>query len=101
MLNIATNNKEKITVTAAPNGPIDGALRITVQDGDATFEQDPATPLAFKAVSGAVAGQSHYLVEGDVRAGAEVVLISEVVEYTVSQAEATAFGLSAGAVEPK
>lgn len=101
MFSVTTDNKSKITVTATPDGPIDGPLRVTVQDGDGTVEQDPATPLSFKAVSGSIAGQTHYLVEGDVRAGADVSLISEVVEYTVSAAEAKSLGMAAGPVEPK
>ena len=101
MLSVACNNKQKVAITASPDGPIDGALRVTVTEGDGTVEQDPATPLSFKAVSGSIAGQTKYLVEGDVRAGSDVVLISEVVELTVSAAEATSFGLSAGAVEDK
>jgi hypothetical protein len=101
MHSVSCNNRQKVTVTASPDGPIDGALRVTVQDGDGTFEQDPASPLSLKVVSGTIAGQTHYLVEGDVRAGAEVVLISEVIELTVSSAEARSFGLATGAVEDK
>ena len=101
MLSATCNNRQKVTINASPDGPLDGALRVSVQEGDGTVEQDPSTPLSFKAVSGPIAGQTKYLVEGDVRAGDEVVLISEVVELTVSAAEATSFGLSAGATEPK
>lgn len=101
MVSVACTTKQKVPITASPDGPIDGALRVTVTEGDGTVEQDPATPLAFKAVSGSIAGQTKYLVEGDVRAGSDVVLISEVVELTVEAAEATSFGLTAGAPEPK
>jgi hypothetical protein len=101
MFPVACDNTQKVPITASPDGPIDGALRITVTEGDGTFLQDPATPLVFTAVSGSIAGQTKYLVEADVRAGADVSLISEVVELTVSAAEAKSLGMSAGAPEPK
>jgi hypothetical protein len=101
MLSVSCNNRQKITITATPDGPIDGALRVSVTEGDGTVEQDPATPLSFKAVSGTIAGQTKYLVEADVRAGADESLISEVVELTVSAAEAKSLGMAAGAVEDK
>lgn len=101
MLSIQCTNKEKKTVIAEPDGPIDGALRITVQSGDGTFEQDPAKPLEFKAVSGPIAGQTVYLVEADVKAGAEEKLIQETVELTVDAAEATGFGFREGPTELK
>ena len=101
MLSIACNNLQKITVTATPNGPLDGPLRVTVQSGDGTVEQDPATPLVFKAVSGPTASQTVYLVEGDAKEGAGEDFISETVELTVSAAAATSLGMSAGAIELK
>jgi hypothetical protein len=101
MFAIACDNRQKVTVVATPNGPIDGALRVTVQSGDGDFAQNPATPLSIDFLSGTIAGQTQYLVEGDVRAGAEVVLISEVVELTVSAAEATGFGLAVGSISLK
>jgi hypothetical protein len=101
MLPVACNNKQKVTINASPDGPLDGALKITITEGDGTFEVDPNTPLSFKAVSGPIAGQTKYLVEADVRAGTDVVLISEVIELTVSSAEATSLGFSVGAIELK
>lgn len=107
MLQIACTNDQKVTVVATPKtdggrpAAIDGALRVTVQSGDGTFEQDPATPLQFKAVSGDAPGVTSYLVEADADLGAGVVLIQDIVELTVTGAQASNFGLAAGPVEPK
>jgi len=101
MLSVTCNNRQKVTIVASPDGPIDGALRVTIQDGDGTIEQNPSTPLEVTVVSGSIAGQTHYLVEADVRGGAEESLISEVIELTVSAAEARSLGMSVGAVKDK
>jgi hypothetical protein len=107
MLSVACSNEEKVTVTANPQtssgrpARFDGALVVEVQSGDGTVEQDPATPNAFKAVSGDVAGQTVYLVKGDTDLGAGTVHIEETVELTVSGAAAASFGLVAGVIEPK
>jgi hypothetical protein len=107
MLAVACNNAEKVTVTATPvtssgrPARFDGALKLTVQSGSGTFEQDPATPNRFKAVSGDDPGTTVYLVEADVDLGAGVTNISDTVELTVTGENAAAFGLAAGVVEPK
>lgn len=107
MLNIASTNEEKVTVIATPltgqgrPAQVDGPLRVTVQSGSGTVEQDPAKPLEFKAVSGDAPGETVYLVEADADLGAGVTLISDTVVYAVAGAQAASFGLSAGAVEPK
>jgi len=107
MLNIACTNEEKVPVTASPvsatgkPAPVDGALKITVQSGEGTFEQDPAFPLVFKAVSGDNPGETSYLVEADADLGEGVVTISDVVVLTVSSASAVSFGLAAGPAEPQ
>lgn len=106
-LAIACTNEEQIPVTASPvtaNGApaqVDGPLRVTVQSGDGTVVQDPATPLIFTARSGAAAGDTVYLVEADADLGTGVTLISDLVTLTVTSATAASFGLTAGAVEPK
>ena len=107
MLDIASTNEEEADVVANPTtgsgkpATFDGPLRVTLQSGDATFRQDPATPNTVTFVSGAP-GVSEFLVEGDAdRDPGEERLLQEVVRYTVSGAEAEAFGLSAGAVRPK
>jgi hypothetical protein len=114
MFPVTCDNASKIIVNATPNGRLDGALRIRVDSGDGTFEQDPATPNSFKAVSGAAVfdpndpastvGITVYKVSGDVRAGADESLIEEDVVLTVTavpEPEATNLGFSVGAVEPK
>ena len=114
MFPVTCDNFSKITVNSSPDGTLDGPLRVTVTSGDGTFEQDPATPLSVKFVSGtavadpadptSAAGQTVYRVEGDVRSGPDVVLIGDDVVLTVTArppAEATTLGFSVGAVEPK
>jgi hypothetical protein len=102
MLEIACTNEEKVPVTATPKtatgraAQFDGALRITVQSGDGTFEQDAATPNSFNAISGDAPGETSYLVEGDADLGAGVVLVQDTVVLTVSGANATSFGLTGG-----
>lgn len=114
MFPVSCTNAEKITVNASPNGRLDGALRVRVDSGDGTFEQTPASPNSFKAVSGtavfdpndpaSTVGITVYKVSGDVRQGSAESLIEEDVVLTVSavpEAEATNLGFSVGAVEPK
>lgn len=106
-LGVASNNEQKIKVTAQPQttsgrpAQIDGAVRVSVQSGEATFTQDPAEPLSFFAVSGDNPGTTEYLVEADADLGAGVVNIQDIVTYEVSGAQAANFGLVAGAPEPK
>ena len=106
-LNVACTNDEKVTVIASPKSTggrpanVDGPLRITVQSGDGTFEQDAATPLVFKAVSGDAPGDTVYLVEADADLGEGFVFIQDIVTLTVTSATAVSFGLTAGPVEPK
>lgn len=107
MLNVTSTNEEKVPITAAPltkgghPAKIDGALKVTVQSGNGTFEQDPATPLSFTVVSGDDPGQTVYLVEADVDLGEGVTNIQDTVTYDVVGAQAQSFGLSAGAAIPK
>jgi len=107
MLQVASTNEEKVPITATPitrggkPAAVDGALRVTVFDGDSTFEQDPAFPLVFTVVSSDTPGTTHFKVEADADLGAGVTLISDTVEYVVSSAEATSFGLMAGTAIPK
>lgn len=106
-LEISSTNEEKTTVTASPQtsagrpATIDGAIVVTVLSGDGTVEQDPATPLAFKAVSGDAAADTVYDVAGDADLGGGVVTIHDTVTLHVTSAVAANFGLTAGAVEPK
>lgn len=107
MLSIACTNAEKVPVTATPKtaagkpASLDGPLVVTVISGDGTVEQDAATPLSFKAVSGESASVTVYDVAADADLGAGVVTIHETVELTVTSENAANFGLSAGPTEPK
>lgn len=115
MYRTACSNEQKkpIIVTPLTGGgqpaQVDGPLRITVQSGDGSFEQDPAEPLTFKAVSGtAVAdatvpgsGETVYLVEADKLVGDGVELISDQVVLTVTSAQAASLGISEGPAETK
>jgi hypothetical protein len=108
MLNVACSNEQKVPVTASPvtssgrPAQVDGPLRVTVQSGDGTIEQDPAFPLVFKAVSGDAAGDTVYVVEADANLDPnEVTTITDTVVLTVTSATAASFGLAAGAPEPK
>jgi len=108
MLNIACTNEQKHGVIVAPQtiggrpAAIDGALTVTVVSGDGTVEQDPGTPLEFKAVSGdSVETDTVYDVAGDADLGAGVVTIHDTVTLHVTSASAVSFGLSAGLIEQK
>ena len=100
-------NDEQIPVTAVPRSssgrpaPVEGPIRVSVQSGEGTFSQDPASPLMFKAVSGDNPGETVYLVSADADLGAGEVLISDIFTLTVTSATAANIGLSAGPAEPK
>ena len=102
MLPVTCTTEQKVPITASPTtasgqpSTFDGALRVTVQSGDGTVEQNPATPNAFNAVSGNAPGDTVYLVEADVDLGAGVELIQETVTLSVTHAKAANFGLVAG-----
>lgn len=104
MIEVTCTNEEKVPITAAPvttsGAPanVDGALRVTVQSGDGTVEQDPNNPLSFFAVSGNNAGVTVFLVQADADLDeGEEALIQDTVELTVTSAAAASFGLTAGA----
>lgn len=107
MLAIGCTNAEKVTVTATPKtksgrpATLDGPLKVTVQSGDGSVEQDPTKPLEFKAVSGELLADTVYLVEGDADLGEGVITIQDTVTLTVTGENAESFGLSQGVTEPK
>jgi hypothetical protein len=106
-LSVSCTNEEKVTINAAPQSSsgkpatIDGPLVVTVVSGDGTVEQDPTSPLSFKAVSGDSASETVYDVAGDADMGAGVVTIHDTVTLTVTSAVAANFGLSVGVTEAK
>lgn len=108
MNNVACSNEEKVIGNAlqpktAGGHPaqVDGALKITVQSGDGTFEQDPAAPLSFDLISGEDLADTVYLIKADADLGVGVEEISTTVTLTVTGAKASAFGFTAGNVMPK
>lgn len=103
----ACTTEEKVPVTASPKtaagnpAQVDGALKVTVQSGEGTVEQDPAKPLEFFAVSSDTPGTTEYLIEADADLGAGVEAISDTLTLVVSGAKAANFGVSTGAAVPK
>jgi hypothetical protein len=106
-LAVGCTNEEKLPITCTPlsaggkPASFDGPIRVTVQSGDGTVEQDPATPNVFMAVSGDALADTVYLVEGDADLGAGQTEISDTVTLTVGSASAVSFGMTAGAAVPK
>jgi hypothetical protein len=107
MLNVSCTTAEKVPITANPQtgsgqpAQLEGPLTVTVESGDGSVEQDPSTPLEFNAVSGSVAGDTVFLVQGDADLGAGVVTIEDRVTLTVTEESASAIGLVAGPPIPK
>jgi hypothetical protein len=113
MFPVSCDNASKITINLKPDGVIDGPLELAVVSGDGTFEYDPTQQLTLKAVSGTAVfdattsdtiGLTVIRVTGDVRKGPDRQTITEDIVLTVTPVpvpEATTFGMSAGAVEPK
>lgn len=109
-LSVACTTEEKVPITANPQtaqghaATIDGALTVEVLTGDGTFEQDPASPNMFFAVSGAGPGLTSYRISADanMQPGVDqVTTIQDTVDLTVQGANAAGFGLSAGTPVPK
>lgn len=104
------NREQKIPVTVEPMtendnpAPIDGALTIEVLSGDGTFEQDPAMPNMFYAVSGAGVGVTVYRVSADANMSPgddQVTEIQDTYELTVTDVMAARFGMRSGTPVPK
>lgn len=107
---VTSDTTQKVVgITANPTtatgaaATVDGALRISIVSGDATVNQDPATPLSFDVLSG-TEGVTVFHVEADADLGSGVTLIGDDVEYTVTAApipQATALGFTSGSVVAK
>lgn len=99
--------EQKLPVSVAPEtasghpATIDGALTVTVRSGSGTVEQDPASPLTFKAVSGDIAEDTVYDIKADADLGEGVQEITDTFTLTVTSATAANFGFTVGAAEPK
>lgn len=99
-------NEQKIRVTANPMtaagnpAPIDGPIRATVISGDGST-LDGSSALEVQLLSGALPGDTTFLVEADADLGAGIVLIQDTVTLHVTGAQAAALGLSVGEPETK
>lgn len=87
-----------VTSTGKPSS-IDGAPTFTVESGDATLVVD-ADGLGAQIISSDVAGLSVISITADVDLGPEVKPISESINLTVVDPQASSLGLSVN-VEPK
>lgn len=108
MLNLASTNEQKVPVTLSPKtasgqpAQLDGPPTVEVDAGSGvTVEQDPASPLLIKFVSGDNPETATGTISADADLGAGVVTISETFTYEVSGAQAANFGFTVGAPEPK
>ena len=84
-LTLSCTNREKIRISAQPDGPLNGPLQATLTAGDGSLEAIDA--LSFYVVSGPGAGTSEYSVTDGV--------LSDTISLSVSLAAATTLGLSA------
>lgn len=103
-LQISSTNEEKILITIAPvtaqGNPASVENTVfTVDSGDATVQEVEANK-SYYLVSGA-GGLSTVTVTADADLGEGVTNITDTIEYFVTTAQATSFGLSAGTPEPK
>jgi hypothetical protein len=103
-LQITSTDEQKVPVTlnpttAAGNPATVEGLTVTVDVGDATIVEIEANK-SFYVVSG-TAGLNSLTVSADADLGEGVVTITDTIEYFVTGAQATSFGLSAGAAEAK
>jgi hypothetical protein len=98
---------EKIPVTVNPTSasgrpaPIHGPVRVSVQSGPGSFNQDPAVPNVFEAVSGDEPGDTVLVVAADADMGDGEVLIQDTYTLTVTAEQAANFGFTNGAPVPK
>jgi len=107
MINATCTTDQKVKITANPRKPtggptaLDGDLDVTVASGAGTSEPVDGDPKSFY-VSSDEPGETTFVVKGkaDLGAGATVD-IEDVVVLTVVGRNAHAFGLYAGAHEPK
>jgi len=103
-LQVTSTNEEKVLitlnpVTAAGNPAGVENLDVVVVDGDATTEVVEANK-SFYVISGS-GGLSNITVTADGDLGAGVVTLTDTIEYFVTAATATSFGLTAGTPELK
>lgn len=105
MLEVKSTNEQKVHLHFAPKtaagkpAKIDGDITYEVTSGDATVDStDNLNPYI---VSGDIAGESKILVTADADLGEGVETISEEISYVVSMPNASSFGVTVDAPEPK
>ena len=90
----------KVRVKSTPDAPLDGALKVEVLTGSATFYQDPSKPEEFYVVAGDEPGVSTFRVTGTGVSGG-VVVDTVTFVYTGAIAPLTALNLAADEPEAK
>lgn len=107
MVSISINNEQKVKITAAPTtaagnpATLDGGLRGTVLEGDATVEAVDGEPNSLYLVSGVAVGLSRIRIYADADLGEGTREIEDTVELTVTAAEANTLGVTVAAAETK
>lgn len=104
MIQVTTTNEEKVQislapVTAAGNSAAVENVVFTVDSGDATVEEINANK-DYYLVSG-TGGLNTITVTADADLGEGVVVISDTIEYFVTEAQASNFGFTVGTPELK
>lgn len=105
-MNVTLTNEQKVKVTLAPTtasgkpAKIDGIPSWTVESGDATVDV-AEDGLSAYIISGEAEGASTVRLVADADLGEGVRNIEEVIDVTVTGAEASALGLTVGTAEPK
>lgn len=103
-LTLQISDKEKILVTLAPDGPVDGVPMWSVLSGNSTVEPDTNGMSAYLvSMDDAPTGgdDTTYEVTADVDMGTGVVHLTDQITLHVTEAQATTLGLSAASPEPK
>lgn len=105
MLDVYVTNEEKILVSVSPKthagqaALLDGPVTVSAQSGDGTVTM--VDDNSFYLNSGALPGDTAFLVSGDADLGAGVENISEVIILHVSGAKAANLGIAVGPPELK
>lgn len=106
MLSVSFTTEQKIRIVLNPGtatdkpAQVDGAPKWTVTDGICTLDV-AADGLSAFIVSGDTAGISHITIDADADLGPGITDISDIVEATVTGAQAAKLGLAAEVPIPK
>lgn len=100
MFPITITNRQQVLVTLNPDGAIDGVPTWEVLDGDSTVIPAADGKSAILRSSD-TNGVTHIEIKADADLGSGVTEITETVELTVVDPQATNLGLTVGTPEPK